>query len=186
MCRLPYRDGTDGQGTSPRRPARGGPGIRIDLVRRSAGGRAGVPLLDSLTALAGAAAVTQRIRLGVSVLILPLRPVTWTAKQVATPQYLSGDCVPEVRPERRRQRGYLCSSARPRSASRAMSSTVLPACSNSVSRFISASIPAELRVTAWAASPLAFSSLAASSIFLPHSPALPLMPYSSCPTSVAE
>jgi alkanesulfonate monooxygenase SsuD/methylene tetrahydromethanopterin reductase-like flavin-dependent oxidoreductase (luciferase family) len=53
----------------------------------------GVPLLDSLTALAGAAAVTQRIRLGVGVLILPLRPVTWTAKQVATLQYLSVDRV---------------------------------------------------------------------------------------------
>ncbi|HEY2518704.1 MAG TPA: LLM class flavin-dependent oxidoreductase [Streptosporangiaceae bacterium] len=53
----------------------------------------GVPVLDSLTSLAGAAAVTDRIRLGVGVLIAPLRPVTWTAKQVATLQYLSGDRV---------------------------------------------------------------------------------------------
>jgi alkanesulfonate monooxygenase SsuD/methylene tetrahydromethanopterin reductase-like flavin-dependent oxidoreductase (luciferase family) len=53
----------------------------------------GVPVLDSLTSLAGAAAVTGRIRLGVGVLIAPLRPVTWTAKQVATLQYLSGDRV---------------------------------------------------------------------------------------------
>src|ERR1700760_3362448 len=51
----------------------------------------GVPVLDSLTSLAGAAAVTRRIRLGVGVLIAPLRPVAWTAKQVATLQYLSGD-----------------------------------------------------------------------------------------------
>jgi alkanesulfonate monooxygenase SsuD/methylene tetrahydromethanopterin reductase-like flavin-dependent oxidoreductase (luciferase family) len=51
----------------------------------------GVPVLDSLTALAGAATVTERIRLGVGVLIVPLRPVAWTAKQVATLQYLSGD-----------------------------------------------------------------------------------------------
>src|ERR1700753_1622788 len=50
----------------------------------------GVPVLDSLTSLAGAAAVTSRIRLGVGVLIAPLRPVAWTAKQVATLQYLSG------------------------------------------------------------------------------------------------
>jgi alkanesulfonate monooxygenase SsuD/methylene tetrahydromethanopterin reductase-like flavin-dependent oxidoreductase (luciferase family) len=49
----------------------------------------GVPVLDSLTSLAGAAAVTSRIRLGVGVLIVPLRPVAWTAKQVATLQYLS-------------------------------------------------------------------------------------------------
>ena len=53
----------------------------------------GVPVLDSLTSLAGAAAVTRRIRLGVGVLIVPLRPVAWTAKQVATLQYLSGDRV---------------------------------------------------------------------------------------------
>jgi len=51
----------------------------------------GVPVLDSLTALAAAAAITDRIRLGVGVLIAPLRPVAWIAKQAATVQYLSGD-----------------------------------------------------------------------------------------------
>jgi alkanesulfonate monooxygenase SsuD/methylene tetrahydromethanopterin reductase-like flavin-dependent oxidoreductase (luciferase family) len=51
----------------------------------------GVPVLDSLTVLAAAAAVTDRIRLGVGVLVAPLRPVAWIAKQVATLQYLSGD-----------------------------------------------------------------------------------------------
>src|ERR1700761_454155 len=51
----------------------------------------GGPVLDSLTALAAAAAVTERVRLGVGVLIAPLRPVAWIAKQVATLQYLSGD-----------------------------------------------------------------------------------------------
>ena len=53
----------------------------------------GVPVLDSLTALAAAGAVTQRVKLGVGVLIAPLRPVAWIAKQVATLQYLSGDRV---------------------------------------------------------------------------------------------
>ncbi|WP_280415743.1 LLM class flavin-dependent oxidoreductase [Nocardia carnea] len=53
----------------------------------------GAPLLDSITALAAAAAVTERIRLGVGVLVLPLRPVAWVAKQVATLQHLSGDRV---------------------------------------------------------------------------------------------
>src|ERR1700743_902638 len=57
--------------------------------RRVAG--TGVPVLDSLTSLAAAAAVTERVRLGVGVLIAPLRPVAWIAKQVATLQYLSGD-----------------------------------------------------------------------------------------------
>jgi alkanesulfonate monooxygenase SsuD/methylene tetrahydromethanopterin reductase-like flavin-dependent oxidoreductase (luciferase family) len=53
----------------------------------------GVPVLDSLTSLAAAAAVTERVQLGVGVLIAPLRPVAWIAKQVATLQYLSGDRV---------------------------------------------------------------------------------------------
>jgi alkanesulfonate monooxygenase SsuD/methylene tetrahydromethanopterin reductase-like flavin-dependent oxidoreductase (luciferase family) len=53
----------------------------------------GVPLLDSLTSLAVAAAVTQRVYLGVGVLIVPLRPAAWIAKQVASLQYLSGDRV---------------------------------------------------------------------------------------------
>jgi alkanesulfonate monooxygenase SsuD/methylene tetrahydromethanopterin reductase-like flavin-dependent oxidoreductase (luciferase family) len=53
----------------------------------------GVPLLDSLTALAAAGAVTQRVKLGVGVLIAPLRPVAWIAKQAATLQYLSQDRV---------------------------------------------------------------------------------------------
>ncbi|MBV9794047.1 MAG: LLM class flavin-dependent oxidoreductase [Actinobacteria bacterium] len=51
----------------------------------------GVPVLDSLTVLAAAAAATERIRLGVGVLIAPLRPVAWIAKQAATVQYVSGD-----------------------------------------------------------------------------------------------
>lgn len=53
----------------------------------------GVPVLDSLTSLAAAAAVTDRIRLGVGVLVLPLRPVAWVAKQVAALQHISGDRV---------------------------------------------------------------------------------------------
>jgi alkanesulfonate monooxygenase SsuD/methylene tetrahydromethanopterin reductase-like flavin-dependent oxidoreductase (luciferase family) len=51
----------------------------------------GVPLLESTTALAAAAAVTTRVKLGLGVLILPLRPVAWVAKQAASLQHLSGD-----------------------------------------------------------------------------------------------
>ncbi|MGB6553675.1 MAG: TIGR03619 family F420-dependent LLM class oxidoreductase [Candidatus Binataceae bacterium] len=46
--------------------------------------------LDVLATLAWLAGATQRIRLGVSVLVLPYRPAVLTAKQVATIQELSG------------------------------------------------------------------------------------------------
>ncbi|MGH7778217.1 MAG: TIGR03619 family F420-dependent LLM class oxidoreductase [Candidatus Binataceae bacterium] len=46
--------------------------------------------LDVLATLAYLAGVTERIRLGVSVLVLPYRPAVLTAKQVATIQELSG------------------------------------------------------------------------------------------------
>jgi alkanesulfonate monooxygenase SsuD/methylene tetrahydromethanopterin reductase-like flavin-dependent oxidoreductase (luciferase family) len=51
------------------------------------------PTLDSVVALAAVAAVTQRVRVGFAVLVLPLRHVAWVAKQVATLQVLSGDRV---------------------------------------------------------------------------------------------
>ncbi|MBV8453118.1 MAG: TIGR03619 family F420-dependent LLM class oxidoreductase [Deltaproteobacteria bacterium] len=47
--------------------------------------------LDVLTTLAYLAGVTERIRLGISVLVLPYRPAVLTAKQVATIQELSGE-----------------------------------------------------------------------------------------------
>lgn len=47
--------------------------------------------LEPLTTLAFLAGLTQRIRLGVSVLVLPYRPAVLTAKQVATLQELSGE-----------------------------------------------------------------------------------------------
>src|SRR6266851_3146707 len=46
--------------------------------------------LDVLATLAYLAGATDRIRLGVSVLVLPYRPAVLTAKQVATIQELSG------------------------------------------------------------------------------------------------
>lgn len=47
--------------------------------------------LDPLTTLAYLAGITQQIRLGVSVLVLPYRPAVLMAKQVATLQELSGE-----------------------------------------------------------------------------------------------
>src|SRR5579863_4041176 len=47
--------------------------------------------LDVLATLAYIAGATDRIKLGVSVLVLPYRPAVLTAKQVATIQELSGE-----------------------------------------------------------------------------------------------
>ena len=49
--------------------------------------------LDSTVALAGAAAATERVKLGFGVMVLPLRPAVWVAKQIAALQQLSGDRV---------------------------------------------------------------------------------------------
>jgi probable F420-dependent oxidoreductase len=50
-----------------------------------------VSWLDPLTTLAFVAAVTKRVRLGTSILILPLRHPVILAKQIATLEYLSRD-----------------------------------------------------------------------------------------------
>jgi len=50
-----------------------------------------VSWLDSLTTLTFVAAVTERVRLGTSILILPLRNPVILAKQLATIEYLSQD-----------------------------------------------------------------------------------------------
>lgn len=52
---------------------------------------ASAPILDSTVVLATSAAVTERITVGFSVLLLALRPVAWVAKQISTLQYVSGD-----------------------------------------------------------------------------------------------
>lgn len=54
---------------------------------------AGSPMafLESTTVLAAVAAATERVKLGFGIMVLPLRPVAWTAKQVASLQHLSGD-----------------------------------------------------------------------------------------------
>jgi alkanesulfonate monooxygenase SsuD/methylene tetrahydromethanopterin reductase-like flavin-dependent oxidoreductase (luciferase family) len=56
-------------------------------------GGTGVPFVDSTVALSAAAGATQRIRLAYGVMILPLRPVVWAAKHVASLQQVSGGRV---------------------------------------------------------------------------------------------
>ena len=49
------------------------------------------PVLDAPTCLAVGAAVTDRVDIGFSVMLLGLRPIAWAAKQIATLQQLSGN-----------------------------------------------------------------------------------------------
>lgn len=51
------------------------------------------PCLDPFSALSAAAAVTTRIHLGFSVLLLPLRPLVWVAKQLGSLCALAPDRV---------------------------------------------------------------------------------------------
>ncbi|GIF07089.1 LLM class flavin-dependent oxidoreductase [Actinoplanes siamensis] len=53
----------------------------------------GVPLLECTLTLAAAAAVTSRVRLGFSVMLVATRPAVWVARQLGTLQYLSGNRV---------------------------------------------------------------------------------------------
>jgi alkanesulfonate monooxygenase SsuD/methylene tetrahydromethanopterin reductase-like flavin-dependent oxidoreductase (luciferase family) len=53
----------------------------------------GTPALECTVTAATAAAVTERVHIGFGVLVLPLRPVAWTAAQIATLQHLSGNRV---------------------------------------------------------------------------------------------
>lgn len=53
----------------------------------------GVPFVDSTVALSAAAGATTRVRLGYGVMIVPLRPAVWAAKQVASLQQVSGGRV---------------------------------------------------------------------------------------------
>jgi alkanesulfonate monooxygenase SsuD/methylene tetrahydromethanopterin reductase-like flavin-dependent oxidoreductase (luciferase family) len=48
------------------------------------------PVLDATICLGAAAAVTERVTLGFSVMLLGLRQSAWAAKQIATLQHLSG------------------------------------------------------------------------------------------------
>lgn len=53
----------------------------------------GVPFIESTVALSAVAGATSRIKLAFGVMILPLRPVAWAAKQVASLQHVSDDRV---------------------------------------------------------------------------------------------
>lgn len=51
----------------------------------------GQATLEATIGLATAAAVTERVAIGVSVFVPAIRPLAWAAKQIASLQYVSGD-----------------------------------------------------------------------------------------------
>jgi alkanesulfonate monooxygenase SsuD/methylene tetrahydromethanopterin reductase-like flavin-dependent oxidoreductase (luciferase family) len=53
----------------------------------------GTPSLESIVALATAAAVTDRVHVGFGTLVVALRPIAWVATQIAALQYVSGNRV---------------------------------------------------------------------------------------------
>jgi alkanesulfonate monooxygenase SsuD/methylene tetrahydromethanopterin reductase-like flavin-dependent oxidoreductase (luciferase family) len=53
----------------------------------------GSPTLEAMIALAAAAAMTERVQVGFSVLALPMRPVAWTAAQIMALQHISRNRV---------------------------------------------------------------------------------------------
>jgi hypothetical protein len=57
----------------------------------------GAPVFESVVTLSAVASATSRIGLGFGVMIAPLCPVAWIAKQVATLQHLSGRPTPDDR-----------------------------------------------------------------------------------------
>jgi probable F420-dependent oxidoreductase len=48
-----------------------------------------VPMFDTMTVMAAMAAVTERVKLGTAVTLLPLRQAAWTAKEVASVDIIS-------------------------------------------------------------------------------------------------
>jgi alkanesulfonate monooxygenase SsuD/methylene tetrahydromethanopterin reductase-like flavin-dependent oxidoreductase (luciferase family) len=92
---LPSISAPDGRPGDIAAAARHAEGLGLEsvwAVDQLIGGR-GAPIVESTVALAAAAGATSRVRLGFGVLILPLRPAAWVAKQVASLQYVSGGRV---------------------------------------------------------------------------------------------
>lgn len=73
-----------------RAAARHAEDIGLDAVWHGDHLATGAPSLDATIALATAAAVTERIQVGISVFVPAIRPLAWAAKQIATLRHLSG------------------------------------------------------------------------------------------------
>jgi alkanesulfonate monooxygenase SsuD/methylene tetrahydromethanopterin reductase-like flavin-dependent oxidoreductase (luciferase family) len=85
--------GADGTAADVREQARHAERLGLDGIFIGDHLKPAGPYPESLVVLAAAAGVTERIRLGVGVMILALRDPVWAAKQLASLQHVSGGRV---------------------------------------------------------------------------------------------
>src|ERR671937_3073591 len=85
--------GADGKGADTREQARYAERLGLDGIFVGDHLKPAGPYPESLVVLAAAAGVTERIHLGLGVLILALRDPAWAAKQLASLQHVSGGRV---------------------------------------------------------------------------------------------
>jgi alkanesulfonate monooxygenase SsuD/methylene tetrahydromethanopterin reductase-like flavin-dependent oxidoreductase (luciferase family) len=85
--------GADGRAADTREQARHAEGLGLDGIFVGDHLKPAGPYPESLVVLAAAAGVTERIQLGVGVMVLALRDPVWAAKQLASLQHVSGGRV---------------------------------------------------------------------------------------------
>jgi alkanesulfonate monooxygenase SsuD/methylene tetrahydromethanopterin reductase-like flavin-dependent oxidoreductase (luciferase family) len=85
--------GADGTATDTREQARHAERLGLDGIFIGDHLKPAGPYPESMVVLAAAAGATERIQLGVGVLVLALRDPVWAAKQLASLQHISGNRV---------------------------------------------------------------------------------------------
>ncbi len=85
--------GADGTAAGTREQARYAEQLGLDGIFVGDHLKPAGPYPESMVVLAAAAAVTERIHVGVGVMVLALRDPAWAAKQLATLQHVSGGRV---------------------------------------------------------------------------------------------
>src|ERR671934_1183910 len=85
--------GADGKAAETREQARHAERLGLDGIFVGDHLKPAGPYPESMVVLAAAAGVTERIHLGVGVMVLALRDPAWAAKQIASLQHVSGGRV---------------------------------------------------------------------------------------------
>jgi alkanesulfonate monooxygenase SsuD/methylene tetrahydromethanopterin reductase-like flavin-dependent oxidoreductase (luciferase family) len=86
---LPSVDEQRAQGLDLRAAARHAEQAGLDSIWMGDHLAVGMPTIEATVGLATAAAVTERVRIGLSVFVPAIRPLAWAAKQLASLQYVA-------------------------------------------------------------------------------------------------